>query len=387
MGAAFLLRMTEARRRGAPLLLLAAVVLVLVVARRAGETVDGRYGLATDLAAALAYLGAVVLGTFPLASDRERKRATLPAASPVPPWVWALGNAGAAAAQAGAAALLLFAAAGLGAWIDGGTETNAVAPLNAHGTLAVPAKGLPPISVPEGTRAMRLVARAVLRDENPIGSPDLPRLEVNGEVVPVVPGRPIVVPVEGPKVVIRNATPAFAIGLVSEEVRAIEEPRPFLLNACAAGVAPALGAAALAALGAAAGANLSAPVAALLLTLILGLSSMKGFLLDTFRYGGSAVAAQEQRTESGGAPGHGHAHGPATPELAPSDSVRDAARAGMRVVLMALPSLGSLDRTGRVAVGEWTGLGRAGYALALLCAGLAAGAVLGGIGVHRRRLP
>jgi hypothetical protein len=106
---------------------------------------------------------------------------------------------------------------------------------------------------------------------------------------------------------------------------------------------------------------------------------MKGFLLDTYTYGGSTVAAHQDD-------GHGHHHhGPAPGEN--ELAVRSTARTAMSFVLKAVPDLSSLDRTGRVALGEWTGLKEGARALAILAAALAWAALVGGLGVWTRRLP
>lgn len=365
MRAAFRLRLLEARRRGGVPLLAAALLAVAAVARWSGDTPDGRYGLASDLAAALGYLCAVFYGAFPLAIDRERKRSYLPSASPVRPWSWALGSAAGAAAVAGLATLVLFAAAGAGATLGGGVPTHAVGRLPAElGTLWLP---VPPIRA-EGAARMRLVFRTWLVAADPQGAPDAARVEVDGRAYVVYPDVPLTVPVEGDVVRIRNLSPEFAVGLVAREVRSLEEPRPFLANAVLAGVPPALGAAALAALGAAAGANLTAPVAALLTALVLVLASLKGFLGETLAFQGAAAHA-----------GEGAA--------APSDATREAARALVTAMLAGLPDLAELDRSGQVALGEWTGLRRSGRALGILGLALLAATALGGLGVHLRRIP
>ena len=72
MRAALRLRLLEARRRGGWWLLGIGVAVVSWVAWAGGETPDGRYGLATDLAAAFTYLAAVFFGALPLATDREK---------------------------------------------------------------------------------------------------------------------------------------------------------------------------------------------------------------------------------------------------------------------------------------------------------------------------
>ena len=65
MGAAISLRLREARRMGGIPITAAAAVAILLVSLFGGETVDGRYGLATDIAATLSYAAAILLGAFP----------------------------------------------------------------------------------------------------------------------------------------------------------------------------------------------------------------------------------------------------------------------------------------------------------------------------------
>jgi len=383
MWAAIRLRLLEAQRRGAPWLLLVGCAAVFFVARAGGETADGRYGLATDLAALLTYVAALFYGTFPLSIDRERRRAYLPGASPVSPPVWALGNAFGAVLLTFGAGIAVFGSAALGCTSAGGIETHAIAPLTARGLYWVPQENTLKIDVFERAHALRLVTRSVLRTENTIGTPQAPTLEVDGVPYPAFPGQPMVVPAKAPEVHLRNASPEFALAIVGEEVWTLDEPRSFLMNAMAAGVAPTLGAAAVAAFGVSAGACLSAPVAALLAALVLCLAGMKGFLLDTYTYGGSTAAA---RAEEQDAHDHsGHDHGPAPGEA--ESTLRSTARSTMKVVLWAVPDLAELDRTDRVALGEWTGLKQGNRALAILAVALAWAALVGGLGVWTRRLP
>jgi hypothetical protein len=377
MWAAIRLRLLEAQRRGAPWLLLIACVAVFWVARAGGETADGRYGLATDLAAALTYVAALFYGAFPLSIDRERRRSYLPSASPVSPPVWAVGNALAAVLLTFTAGMAVFGCAALGCASSGGIETHAIAPLNQTGLFWVPPDNTLRIGVSEEAHAVRLVTRSVLRVEDRIGTAEAPTLEVDGESFLAYAGQPMMVPASAPAIHLRNASPEFALAIVGEEVWALEESRSFVLNGLAAGVPPTLGAAAVAAFAVAAGACLSAPVAALLAAVLLAISAMSSFLLDTYTYGGSTAAAHEDH-------GHHH-HGPAPGEA--DLALRSTARAMMRPILGALPDLASLDRTDRVALGEWTGLQQGKRALLLLAGALVLAALIGGLGVWTRRLP
>ncbi len=349
--------------------------MVLLLARFGGDTVDGRYGLATDVAAALAYLAAVFFGAFPLAIDRERKRAYLPAASPVSPWVWAVGNGLGAAVVGGVAAFLLFAAAAIGTAWSGGIETNAVTRMAGHGTFWLPyGRAVPVADLPADARQIRLPLRVYVQVEDVVGTPDAATIEVDGRTYDVYPGQALVAPITPPDVTIRNLSPEFAVGVVRDKMRVLRFERSFLPNALGASLAPALAAAAVAAFGAAAGANLSAAVAALLTTLVLLLASLKGFLLESFAHEGTTRAAMAQD--------HDHGHAPETP--AP---VREVSKGLVQAVLALLPDLSDLDRTGRVALGEWTGIDRSKPAALVLLASLLVAAVLGGLGVHARRTP
>ena len=131
----------------------------------------------------------------------------------------------------------------------------------------------------------------------------------------------------------------------------------------------------LAAFGTAAGANLSAAVAALLTTLVLLLASLKGFLTESFEHEGKTQAARAE--------GHAHEHGAGEPT-----AVHRAAEGMVQGVLTLLPDLSDLDRTDRVALGEWAvNRRRNGTAALVLLAALACAAALGGLGVHARRTP
>ncbi|MHC4341944.1 MAG: hypothetical protein ACYSX0_17225 [Planctomycetota bacterium] len=366
MWAALRLRLTEARRRGGLWLLGASVIVIGWVAIAGGDTPDGRYGLASDLAATFTYLAALAYGAFPLAIDRERRRSYLPGASPVRPAEWALGNALGAAVIAFVTGLLLFAAAGIG----GGIETYAFTRMEAEGVYPLDLR----IPVPEDATRLRLVPRVQVNVEETVGTTDAAPIEVDGETYWVHDFRPIVVPIESNRPLLRNLSKDHIVSIVAQETRALGARRPFLLNALLAGAAPSLGAAALAAVAATGGALLSAPVAALLTALVLLLASMKGFLLDTFEHEGEV-----QRVRSDGDHAHEFDEGPGV--------AREAARGVIEGVLLVLPNASELDRTDRVALGDWTGLKGSGRALLILCGALAVALVLGGVGVHRRRLP
>jgi len=387
MRAALHLRLLEARRRGGLPLFAAAAVGVGAVAFAGTDTVEGSYGLASDIAAALAYLGAIFFGAYPLASDRERKRSFVPAASPVTAWGWALGNAAGAAVAAGAAALVLFAAAGTGTALRGGIETREAIRLpDAAGIRWLPLKGSGSvfrIRLDPDVEYVRIVTQAHLVADETVGTPDAAVLEIGGRTYPVFWHSNLLVPVTQNPLEIYNTTPDFTVGLVKREFRALAGRRPFLVNALGAGVAPALCAAALAALGAAAGAHLSAPVAALLLALLLLLASLKGFLLEMFAYEASLARAQ-QAQGAGQADDHGHDHTHAPPGEPPG---RTAAKRAVEAILGGLPDLPDFDRCDRVALGEWTGVRRGGPGAGVLAVGLALATLVGGAGVHLRRTP
>ena len=123
MRTALSLRLREAWRRGGAALLVAAFGGVFLIAALGGPSPAARYAFASDLAAALAFVGALFYGALPLATDRERQRLLIPCASPVTPGAWALGNALGAAVVGALLAVLLFAAAGLGTAVSGGIAT------------------------------------------------------------------------------------------------------------------------------------------------------------------------------------------------------------------------------------------------------------------------
>lgn len=381
MLAALKLRLLEARRRGGLLLLGAGALLVGWIALFPGETVDGRYGLATDIATTFGYIAALFFGALPLAADRECKRSYLPCASPVRPWSWALGNALGAATLGGVGAFVLFFAAGLGASMRGGIETHATTRTGQTGTIWLPGKEVDVavryinIPVPPEATHLRLLPRVYIGVEKTVGATDSATVEVDGTEHEFFPNQPLVVPIRSSRVSIRNLSEDHAVGLDKGELRALVGRRPFLLNAVGAGVGPSLGAAALAALGAAASANLTAPIAALLVALVLVLGSLKGFIVETFRHEGAAQRAMDD---------HGHQH---TEHVQVGAGARAVARTVVEGLLYALPDLNGLDRTDRVAIGEWTGLKRAGNGVLLLAIALAIAVTAGGLGVHARRMP
>jgi hypothetical protein len=224
----------------------------------------------------------------------------------------------------------------------------------------------------------------MLRAESEVGTPDAAVLEIDGRPYPVFWRTTLRVPVQGRVLEIRNTTPDFSVVVDKREFRALGAPRPFLANALGAGVGPALGAAALAAVGAAAGAHVSASVAALLTALLLLLASLKGFLHEVFAHEESLARAQERSAEVAPGEGHGHPHHHGPDTDLPG---REAAKEAVGAILAALPDLAELDRTDRVALGEWTGLAGGGAGAVTCGAALALAALLGGLGVHLRRTP
>jgi len=387
MLAALRLRLLEAQRRGGLLLLGIAFVAILAVALFGGETVDGRYGLATDLAATLGYVAAVFIGAFPLAIDRERKRSYLPSASPVSPWQWALGNAAAAGIVAATFSLTLYVAAAIGATAGGGVETWAMTRVGSEGIFRLKPGPRPQrIHVPPDTTALRLRARTFLVAESGVGTAETAEIGVSGKGYELHDDRPITVPVrvqqigEDHVVMIRNRSPDYAVGIDTGSLRALTVRRAFLPNSLAAAIAPALGAAALAALGTAAGAHLGPPVAALTLTLLLLLGALKGFVLDVIDHEGTLKQAQSTVVQHGD-----HTHGGGAKFR--DHPARVEAKRMLAGMLRAVPTIGEYDRTGAVATGEWIGLSRVVPATLLLLTSLVIGAVLGGLGVHMRRTP
>ena len=386
MWAALRLRLLEARRRGGLWLLAGALLLVFGVALAGGATVDGRYGLATDIAVTLAYVAAIFIGAFPLAIDRERKRSYLPSASPVSPFAWALGNACAAAIVAAGVCFSLYAAAGIGAGVRGGIDTYAMTSIGREGIYWLRPGPPQRIQVPASTRSIRLSARSFLTVERKIGTPDSATLGISGKPYPIFDNRPVTVPVSVVErdgdhfVLIRNRSPQFAVGIDIGSVRALTETRSFFVNSLLAGLSAALGAAVLAALGSAAGAHLGAPIAALLLTMILLMASLKGFVLEIIEHEGALKRASETVRVHGD-----HTHGGRN--ALRDHPMRARAKQAITWMLEPLPSVGKFDRAGEAASGRWVG-GRpfADGMLALLIA-LMVGSAVGGLGVMWRRTP
>jgi len=375
MLAALRLRWLEARRRGGGWLLALTALAIAAAALWGGATVDGRFGLATDLATLFTYALAVFFGAFPLAVDRERKRAYLPAASPATPVGWAFGNALAAALLTIVVGLVLFLAAGAAVAAGGGIDTYEVARVgNAAGTqwLAHPgadgARARPfGIVVPDDAHSLRFRPRVYVRAEDARGTAGFARVEVGGRPVEVVHDRTLVIPITPPRVEIRNVEPDYAVGIARDSIRALRAERPFLLNAVRAGAGTALAAGAMAALGVAAAAHVAAPVAALLVALLVLLGGLKApveeSLADEAR--NAAAAAQEAA-------------------VAPRRA-NPAARAVVQGALAVVPDLAGASQTDRAAVGEWVSR-RPMWNAALLCAAaLAVAAAVGGAGVFRRR--
>lgn len=381
MGAAISLRLREARRLGGlPLLAIAASV-VLLVSLFGGTTVDGRYGLATDIAATLSYGAALFLGAFPLAVDREKRRSYLPSASPISPWAWALGNAMGSAIAIFILAVTLYSVAALGAQLRDGVETYRVAKIGREGTVMLNAGPRPTrVRVPEGATHVRLVVRTYLVADEKVGSEAAAMVGVDGRAVEVYPDRPVIVPIRNNPVLLRNRSPAYAVMLDVGKFRALFEQRSFGVNAVQAGIPPALAAAGLAALGTAAGAHLAAPIAALVLIALLLLASLRGFLLEIIEHEGAL------RQQQGAVIDHGdHTH--AAPTVNPGSSGRAFAKGAIAGLLDLVPDIGRLDRTGEVGTGFWVGWARVGPAALLLAVALVCAAVLGGLGVQMRRTP
>lgn len=379
MRAAISLRLRETRRRGGLWVLAVCGTVVLLVSLFGGATVDGRYGLATDLAATLSYVAAVFLGAFPLALDREQRRSYLPSASPVAPWRWALGNAAGAAIAVGILGVTLYAAAGIGAAARGGIDTYRVSHFGREGTIPLHAGRDPTkIHVPDGTTHIRLRARTYLVAEDSTGTEEAAIVDVDGTPVKVHHNRPVIAEVRNNPVLLLNRSASFAVAIDIGTFRALFERRSFLLNALQAGLPPALAAAGLAALGAAAGAHLGAAVAALLLAALLLMSSMRGFLLETVQYEGSLRRQQEASHTD-------HEHTESTvSENAPGRAFAKSAISGLLTIV---PAINDLDRTGEVSTGFWVGPSRIKDAALLLLIALGCAAVFGGAGVHLRRTP
>jgi hypothetical protein len=384
MRAAISLRLRETRRRGGLWVLAICGTVILLVSLFGGATVDGSYGLATDLAATLSYVAAVFVGAFPLALDRENRRSYLPSASPVSPWQWALGNAAGAAIAVGVLAITLYAAAGIGAAARGGIDTYRVSSFGQDGAIPLRAGPRPTkIRVPEGTTHIRLSVRTYLVANDKLGTEEAAVVGVDGKAVTVHHNRPVIVEVRNNPVLLRNRSPAYAVAIDVGAFRALFERRSFLLNALQAGLPPALAAAGLAALGAAAGAHLGAAIAALLLAALLLLSSMRGFLLETVEYEGSLRRQQENSQSGEDHAGHGH-DAPTVAADAPGRAFAKGAIAGL---LDFVPAINELDRTGEVSTGFWVGRARLKDAAMLLAIALGCAALFGGMGLHLRRTP
>ncbi len=373
MLAALRLRLTEGWRRGGLVLLLVGAGIVFAVARWGDDTVSGRFSLATDLAIVFGYVAAVFYGAFPIAADRERRRALLAASSPTRPVAWALGNALGAAALVGAAVVVFLAAATAGTAAAGGIATYETGGFNAKGIFRLPPPGEEErtIDVREGVQRLRLALRAdPLGDVE--GTSDVLAVEANGKIHKAPFGHTMEIEVEPGRLVLWNMTRGYDVGIVIEDTRVLRAEASFLGNSLLNSVGPGLGAAALASIGAAMGALFTGPVAALVTALLLLLASLSGFLLEAAQHGGTA---REQ---------HEHAAHPKRPE--PDAGVRDASRAFIATVLEFVPDLHKLDGYGRVALGEWNGLGGAHPAWRHVLIALLSAALLGGWGVHTRRL-
>jgi hypothetical protein len=389
MRAAALLRLTELRRRGG-LALLAAAAAAVFVAGLSG------YGLASDLAVTLGYAGAIFLGAFPPAIDRERRRSHLALASPASPWGWALGSALGVGLGSLLATFVLFAAAALGGAAGGGVPTHEVYPLNDKGTIWIAAERR--IGLPDDARALRTQVRAYAAGGAERDAPTAVPLLVDGAERTVPTDQIVILPATPPAIRLGNPTAEVVVGIAGDRTGALGTGRSFLWNAILAGLAPALAAMGLAALGSAAGASLSAPVAALLAATLLLAASLKGFLLEAWEHEGkvaAAVAEEEHAHEGHDHHDHdGHHHGPVAQAPPP-------VRAALRGLFGILPDLPALDASDRVARGDWTGAGirwhpDAAYlpvggrlldAARLAALGLLCAAALGGIGMRFRRTP
>ena len=373
MPAALRLRLTEGWRRGGLALLSVGSGIVFAIALWGGDTIPGRFSLATDLAIVLGYVAAVFYGAFPIAADREQRRSLLAASSPTRPVEWALGNALGAAALVGAAMVVFLTAATAGTVAAGGIATYEIGGFDAKGTIRLPPPGDKElaIDVREGVRRLRLALRAdPLGDVE--GTSDVLTVEANGKVHKAPFGHTMEIEVEPGPLVLWNLTRGYDVGLVIEDTRVLRAEASFLGNSLSSSFGPGLGAAALAAFGAAMGALFTGPVAALVTALLLLLASLRGFLLEATQFGGTA---QEQ---------HVHSAQPGQPE--PDVEVRDASRAVIATLLLIVPKLHELDGYGRVALGEWNGLRGADPAWWYVLIALAVAAVFGGWGVHTRRL-
>lgn len=361
------LRLLEAARRGGLPLLGVAALGVALLGALGDDPPGARYALATDLAAALAYLAALFFGALPLAGDRERRRALLPAATPVTPFAWAAGNALGAALLVGGGALVLFLAAAAGPSLGGGMEARVAGRLDADRTVWL-RRGRPlRIALQPGAERLRFRFR-VAHAGDLRGTADTFTIAADGVPYTTIVGRHTEVPARGDVLVVENVEPSALVGIDPEETRWLGEDRPFLLNALAAGAGPALGAAALAAFAAACSAALAGPVAALVAACVLLLGAMRGFLLD---------AVVEEPRPAAQVVGHGHGAVAEPPALA---------RAVLRPTLAMVPDLHAIDATARAARGEWVGSEGARGAAPLLLGSMAIACLLGGAGVRFRRL-
>ncbi|MCZ6574327.1 MAG: hypothetical protein O7C98_14310 [Planctomycetota bacterium] len=385
--------MREAWRRGGAPLLVVAFAGVFLVAAFAGESATARYAFATDLAAALAFVGALFYGALPLATDRERRRLLIPCASPVTPAGWALGNALGAAAVGALLAMLLFAAAGVGTAVRGGIATYSAQNLgdleglsvrfSEHGGGQPVARRLhdgPVLWVaqdqwveidgfPRGIESVRFKTRAA-----PVagieGTPTVLTIGMAPGSAPVhTPiGGHVQVPVnDSARAMLQNRTPGLQLGLVVDRSRALGAPVSFLGTALGTGVPVALGAAFLAALATGAAALLSGPVAALLAGVVLILGALRSFLLDAIEHVGAANAE----------------------DVGQAMTLREASGGFFRGLLTVIPDLGGLDHSASLSRGEWmaSSVGSSTlYGLLLLGVAAVLAALVGGYGIHTRRL-
>ncbi len=365
--AAFRLRWLEARRRGGLWLVLGTALLVFWVAWRGGDSVGGRFGFAGDIAGLFTFALAIFFGAFPLAVDRERRRAYLASASPASPLGWTFGNVLGAAATAALAGFFLHGAAAAGAAAGGGIETFEMTRIgSAARTLWLPdAPRRIRIEVPADAHSLRArpVVYARVAEE---GSSGRASVFVGQDEVEIVHERPWTTSITPPFVELGSADPAFAVGVPLASIRALGAPRSFLANALRAAVAPAIVAAGVAALAVAAAAHLTAGVAALTVIVLVLLGALKPFVLDSLAEERGAIAA---------APG----------AAAAADRAPAAARAFVKGALFVVPDLTRANLRARVIAGEWL-RGRAWRHPAVMtgiC--LILGTLLGAWGVHRRR--
>ena len=387
MRTALSLRVREAWRRGGAALLATAFTGVFLIAALGGESAAARYAFATDLAAALAFVGALFYGALPLATDRERRRLLIPCASPVTPASWALGNALGAAVVGALLAALLFAAAGLGTAVGGKAGAHKAwtlrrdlyATFHRSGQDApykegrakngvhwvAPNEWIHILELGSDVRSVRFKTRAA-----PVA-----QIEGTPTHVTIVTDdahKPVVTPIggffEAPRglvgVSLQNKTADLYLGLVLDRSVALGDPVSFPLTALMTGLPIALGVAFLAALAATAAALLSGPVAALFAGVVLILGALRGFLLDAIQHAGAAHAGEGtglQETSSG----------------------------FIELLLGAIPDLSSLDHSASLSRGEWmaAAIGTSLLSGALfLCSAALLAFVVGGYGVRTRRL-